>query len=572
VVDEVGSGEYQFSQAVIWDTFQEDLPTPRRLQLHNRIGVALEKLHAGNLEPHVGEIAHHFLEAGPAGDVEQAVRFGTAAAARACSRLAYEEGARLYERTLLALDPAVADGQRRCDLLLALADAHAHAGSSVQARRAFGEAAEAARRVGSPEHLARAALGFGGPRPSFGVVDREHVALLEQALSVLGQRDRPLRACVLARFATELYFDPDQRRRKALIQEAVGVARRGGDPATLAYVLNARYAAMWGAADIEERLAIADEVLELAERARDREVACEAHSRRAVALLERGDVEAATAALDAHRRLAEELRYPLALWQAMVWRATLALLAGQFAEGEALAEEALAYGRRVRLQDADSVFAVQGMVAKMELGHLEELVGTIEELAERLPATRVGDAGIPYIHAELGHRDDAAAAFDVAARHGFAGYQHDYHWLPAMTALADVCAFLGDTRRAAELYELLRPYAGQNIVAIEGWFSYGSADRPLAVLATTMQAWDAAEGHFQSAVALNTRIGARGWLARTQLAYAQMLLERRTAGDEDRARRLLEQALDTARELGMFVVRQRIEAQLAGAEQDAWPA
>jgi tetratricopeptide (TPR) repeat protein len=175
------------------------------------------------------------------------------------------------------------------------------------------------------------------------------------------------------------------------------------------------------------------------------------------------------------------------------------------------------------------------------------------------------DVGIPYIYAELGRRDEAEAALKLATSRGISGAKHDYQLLPAMTSLADVCAFLDDAPLAAELYELLLPYAGQNIVALEGWFCFGSADRALGVLTTTMQRWEAAERHFAAAIALNTKIGARPWLARTQMAYAHMLLARNGPRDADLARTLLGQALDVARELGMTVVAGRIEAQLAAA-------
>ena len=44
----------------------------------------------------------------------------------------------------------------------------------------------------------------------------------------------------------------------------MAIARRLDDAATIAYALNARYAALWGPENVEERLEMADEVLELA--------------------------------------------------------------------------------------------------------------------------------------------------------------------------------------------------------------------------------------------------------------------------------------------------------------------
>ena len=54
--------------------------------------------------------------------------------------------------------------------------------------------------------------------------------------------------------------------------------------------------------------------------------------------------------------------------------------------------------------------------------------------------------------------------------------------------------------------------------------SRGSVARYVGLLATTTGRWDEAEWHFDEAIALNERIGARPWLARTQDDYARMLL------------------------------------------------
>ena len=72
-----------------------------------------------------------------------------------------------------------------------------------------------------------------------------------------------------------------------------------------------------------------------------------------------------------------------------------------------------------------------------------------------------------------------------------------------------------------------------------------------------MRAWELAEGHFISALAMHERMGARPWVARTQLAYAEMLLTRRQRGDKARARELLAEAIAIADSLGMGVFAQR---------------
>jgi DNA-binding CsgD family transcriptional regulator len=63
--------------------------------------------------------------------------------------------------------------------------------------------------------------------------------------------------------------------------------------------------------------------------------------------------------------------------------------------------------------------------------------------------------------------------------------------------------------------------------------------------------WDRAEAHFESAIDLNERLGARTWLAHTYLEYARMLLGRRVGRDRSRATALLGEALSLATTIGL---------------------
>jgi hypothetical protein len=134
----------------------------------------------------------------------------------------------------------------RCELLLALGDAQARAGDTSASRGSFRQAADLAERLGLPEHLARAALGYGGRfiwEVSRGDVDR--VPLLERALVALGVDYSTLRVRLLAGLAGGPLRDASfpRERRRGLSEEALAVARRIGDPETLAYALSGYLAA-----------------------------------------------------------------------------------------------------------------------------------------------------------------------------------------------------------------------------------------------------------------------------------------------------------------------------------------
>ena len=146
----------------------------------------------------------------------------------------------------------------------------------------------------------------------------------------------------------------------------------------------------------------------------------------------------------------------------------------------------------------------------------------------------------------VGPRRRTTSSSELAAD-SFAAVPFDIEWLYGMSLLADTCALLGDSGAAAELYALLLPYSGFIAVDVpEGM--RGSVSRYLGLLATTMNRVEDALRHFEDAMAMNARLGARPWLAQTQDDYGRVLLD---LGETERASELIAAANATYRELGM---------------------
>jgi hypothetical protein len=88
--------------------------------------------------------------------------------------------------------------------------------------------------------------------------------------------------------------------------------------------------------------------------------------------------------------------------------------------------------------------------------------------------------------------------------------------------------------------------------------SAGATDRYLGLLASCMGKWTDADRHFERAVALNDRMGARPWVAHSRHDWARILLARDGPGDRERAAELLAEAARTAADLGMTVLERRV--------------
>ena len=123
--------------------------------------------------------------------------------------------------------------------------------------------------------------------------------------------------------------------------------------------------------------------------------------------------------------------------------------------------------------------------------------------------------------------------------------------------MAEVCGALGDAARAAELYGLLEPYAGRNVVVGRNATCNGSASRLLGLLATAQGRTTGRARTSTTAQEMHASMGARPWHARTQVSYAEMLLARRGAGDVERATEMLADAILVADALGMVVLAER---------------
>jgi len=556
-------GRLRFSHALVRQTLYDGLSALRRARLHLRIGEALEALGGAERPERRAELAHHFLQAAPAGGADRAVRFATAAAAAAVDHLAYEEAAQYFDQALGVLDIAGGDARSRYDLLCGLGRAHKAAGDRDRARAALQQAATIARGLGDADLLARVAMAFSGGNwwgwwSAVGLVDTDAVSLLEEAARALGRGDSLGRVAVLGRLASELYFGDDVARRRALADEAVDMARRLGRDDALGKALRDRHVAIWGPENPAERLAVAHELVAVAVRAGRRDLEYIGRTFRLVASLELGDSDTADAEMEASEAFARELREPVLLGHIGWGHSMKSLMEGRFTEAEAQMHDNLAATRRFNPAEAQRTFAGQVGQLYEQQGRMAELEPTVRSYIDADPAHKVWRSALAVLLAEDGRLDEAREHFEVLARHDFTDIPRDVAWLFGLAARAEVCTLLGDAARAALLYDLLVPHADQVIVLFTRPLFAGAVAHYLGLLATLAGRLDDAEAHFRAAIVVHERMKARPYLARSQLGLAQLLHRRGTGDDGQEAASLCADVATAAREMGMARLLQRV--------------
>ena len=588
-------GRFAFVHALVRDTLLSDLDAAERPRLHLAAGEALELLYGAEVEPHLAEIAHHFLQAATAGGARRAVDYAGRAAQRAIGQFAYDEAARLYERAIAVSASLEADGLRAWELRQGHGEALMRAGDIAAARRALADAAECARRLEDPQHLAQTALACTPPGLSPGVVEPDLVAILEEALMRQDAwhsgedprraiADDALRCRLRVQLALSLFWAPERERREQLVDEAFALARAisssevaQASPAqrtladrTLAFVLALGFPAVWGPDTAERGLPMSDEALELCGRTNDAELAMQVRLWRISLLLELGDPVRADAEIEAYGATARRLGQPRTLVYDPLHRALTAHMRGSFAAAERHTAQAVEQARGVQGSLAPIIADGQTFVLRRSQGRHLGLEPMLRRHADRLPYMRGWRCALALVLAELGRTDEARKELDQLAADDFRALARDATWLFAASMLAELCALLGDRPRARRLYELLAPFEGRNAISM-GMAYLGPVARHLGLLAMTVGEDERALGHLETARSAAVRMDARPTVVLAALDAATVLVRRGAPGDAERATALVERAASEAQQLGMEGAVARVAELRAGLPEPAAP-
>ncbi|MDQ3548144.1 MAG: protein kinase, partial [Chloroflexota bacterium] len=442
VHEETGTERYRFTHALVQDTLYDEISRGRRLRLHAAVGRAMEQVHAVDLAPHFGELAHHFGAAAPSGSAALAIDYAIKAGDRAMTQVAWETAIQHYEQALHVMDlQASTDPAQRCDTLLALGAAQYHmvldVSDSPGGQASYLKAAEIAASIGSFERLASAALGFAGinvVRVAGGV---QQTQLLEAALALAPADDSAIKARVMARLSSDARLISDsEKRRAALSEEAHAMARRLGDPAVLAYVLNTRFSVIWGPDTVVERMRLAADARPAAESAGDMYHWLWSLHFGSCCLYELGDGEGYRRACDEAIRVSHQARIPYFQWAMEGVNGTgRAIIEGRFADAEA----------SIATLGGDSQSLVAVYFRTLLLFLLRRVQGRLAELDDVLPPVieLAGSRTDPFDRhrghiaqalrmiwlIESGHVDDGRQAFEAFTDERLPHLPKDAYWL-----------------------------------------------------------------------------------------------------------------------------------------------
>jgi len=555
-----GAASFTFVHGLIRETLYEELSGPERVLRHRRVAEVLLQCY-GRDPDHVFDLAWHFFEAAPGGDIDRAVEMCLRAARHARRRYAYESQVRQLERALRAEELRLPrDDIRYCCLVMARAGALWRAGQYARAQEAFRHAVDLTRALGRADLLGYTVLGMVG-WPRFNRIGTEaRMAQLEwervsrlarDALRGLGEDNPALRSRLIGILVrTERNHAEDPRR---LAATAVALARESSDERALFHGLVAQVAALSGPREVRAALALASEATELARRLGAPPRAFAAYEVRIPLLLAVGEMQAADADIEAAGVIAKRQRIPAYAYAVARFELARALGDGDLPRARELLESVRHLG--VQAEDETVVWASRALefwIAAAQ-GREEELQVALGSSVLPIAHGGAGGAIAAYLFMLAHDRLRCVEHFELLAKDDFASIPSGPSWLWHISTSADVCVYLRDRSRASVLLELLAPFEDLNVMS--NLYCYrGSTALPMARLAHLLGERDEAKRLFEQAVSFNLRIGAWPSVVWAQLSYADLLAE----GDGPERRRsdaLVHEARSLARPRGLEMSR-----------------
>lgn len=553
--------EYRFVHALVRDAIEAGLDSSERARLHRLAAEAIEERHAGRLGPHVFEMARHWTEAAVLGDEAEAALWVERAGDEAMSQLAFEEAARLFRQALRVGGNDLSDDDR-CRLLLAAGLAMDRCGDLGGRLEACLEAAAVARRLGRPDLLAQVALvmepvGVAG----FDIATRR---LYKEVVAALGRDSTALRARVMAKFAETYIYQADVDQALDASQQALEIAEQCDDEQALAAALRARLVVLAGPDGLDERSRLAERMLALSRESSDANIERWARLAQIDVSFERGDLATVATGIEALARCAQQVGGPIAHFQVLHSRATLAQAQARYPDARRLAMEAFTV---MSPTDHPARFPMRAAVLGNLAHHLgpdaESLVATSHADAPEGTVT-VEEIGVIAIIANAhalvsaGHLDAAA---DVYRSLGpVIGWRPPVHALLLSFSIGIVVAVaLRATDDLDPLSDLLTPYRGHHVVSGVGALSYfGPVELWLGVAARHVGRLGDAIIDLEEADRACAANGARGFRAEAQYELAAALVDRAEPDDLPRASSLLASAKAQAAALAMLPLARKI--------------
>ena len=566
VLQRRSDGRYAFSHILIREALYGELSLAVREQHHARIaGVYADR---GAIVDQTRDLtveeARHRLLAGEEHQ-ERAVECAVRAARSAMDLHAHGDAVELLERVRRVVASRSGSESLAAEILLTQGTVLLQAGELERGWSACRESIALARTASDAICLARAVLALGSYLEP-GRRSQELRALLEEALSGIGDAEPGLRARLLARQAALLQPAEDSAVPVEMAREAIRLARGTGDVPSLMEVIYVASAAMIGFVRPDEFVPLLEELQAYLDEHGSRPKLLRVLGLLASMQLHAGRRDLAEGQIARYQEVSQALDLPPFRWTVPMFRAQLAVIDGRFADAEALASEAeaLAQQAKVRVGPRIALFRALMAFAREEREAVGRQMAAVFK-AQQNTGVRYGNFEVwLQLAAQLRTLGPEGVDIEVVSADSVSGLVRSCPFMGDL--LAEIFVGLKDEERARELYDELLVHSGLFFNwGVFVWTVAGPADRTLGTLADYLGRSEAARRHFERALVQCKSMGAGPAEARTRVEYGRALMK----SDAEGARVMISEGVEIAEALGMDDLAGRARGLMARSEERA---
>ena len=542
-----GEGVCSFADILVRDVVYEEVSLLKRKKLHGVVGSALEKVYAKKIDEHSGELASHFLESG---DKEKALDYFLKAGDKAVKIHANTEAISYFQSALRLLDETEGKYQEKAHVLETLGDIKRIAGEYDDCLKRWNEALLLRKQLDEKEKVAE--LNRRMAVVLWREVGRTEEAQenFEKALEILKAEPESVElAALYAARASMSYFTEDVTKARSWAEKALELGKKlnAFEVVASAYI---DLGLVFGATG-ERKKAVEsmEKALKIALDNNYVDIALRAYNNLAVEL----SAEENERRLECYEK-GLELAKKAGHIQSTGWAGGVLAITyfgmGRIDKARALAEESDALNRKI-----GSLFSLSsstlflgafyhtwGELPKGEQYLKEALSISLKINNTQQIAQSYGFLGWCYY--DRGEYVQAKECFEkmlqVEEKAGQTAEQiSDYQWV-AQNHIA-----LGEIDKARTLINDMHKFAHEK----QNKRLTADADATMAMLLRAERKWNESIELFEKSLQEYEALGARQWnlywLVKNVLyPYGRVYLERDQSGDREKARDLLNQALE----------------------------
>jgi DNA-binding CsgD family transcriptional regulator len=516
-----GTTGLAFTHALVRDAIVAELTDDRRSEVHGRIAAAMEQTGADLL---AGPSAVHWDLSGGAAAAAHCRDQARRAAALAAREMAHDRAVEFARLSLRHARQLTAPDQELAEALVELARYEWAAGLLSRALHTCREALDIAEACGDARLMAHAALVPQG----IGSVDVSRVVdgLCRRALGRLGSEDDVLRARLLGVRAVAAADEPQGQQSDAptadsLSRAALDLADGTGNVEAELETVAARHFVLSYPQAIDERTRLAERAVHLGRASRSPIGPLWGRLWQADIALQHGQLDRLEYVIAQLGSIAAERSSVLADWHRLRLLAVRSALIGEFEQARVHAAAGQRLARRVGDLSMLGMHVAFTVHLGLTRGDAQEVAPDALEVTEATPSLPLVEVSRTALLVLLGRHDEAVTAFarlrDLPER-----FPLGPRWHGTVGQVGQVAVLLGDAEVADRCYRHLLPTARWCSGDGGGTpFSFGSNELLLGMLAQCCGNLPAACDHFERAVAANTRLGARPFVALAQLGWAE---------------------------------------------------